>query len=367
MRVLIVTSSFARSAEDPAAAAGKAVFELVSQLGKEVQGTVITPAVDGAPSSEVLGGITVNRIRPNRPTTSLANAIKGREAVRIGRVALAMRRAARQLAPTHDLVHAFWFFPAGWAIGSIDKPKIMTVPGGIETYPTRPLVGRLVTKAIRDMDLCVALDGSGEKRLNEIGARRTAQVPNCFSPSSFPVAPPPADPRLVYVGRLAPEKGLDVLLRALAVVRERRADVGLDIVGDGQTRAALEAQAAALGVSDAVRFRGALAPDEVASAIAQARMLVLPSRREGLPAAALEALSTGRPVVASAVGGLVDLLGTDYGITVPPDDHRALAGSVLDALDREWDPSSLHDSVARFDVDHAAEEYMSLYRSLTDR
>ena len=84
MRALIVTSSFARSIDDPAAAAGKGIYELVAELGREIEGTLVTPAVPDAPSVEHLGGIEVRRIAPARPESSLANAVTGRGAIRLG-------------------------------------------------------------------------------------------------------------------------------------------------------------------------------------------------------------------------------------------------------------------------------------------
>jgi glycosyltransferase involved in cell wall biosynthesis len=98
--------------------------------------------------------------------------------------------------------------------------------------------------------------------------------------------------------------------------------------------------------------------------LGRARLLILPSRREGLPAAALEALSTGRPVVSTAVGGLEALLGRDCGITVSPDDPGAFATAILEALDREWDPDVLSARAATFDVVNAVDSYLELYRSV---
>jgi glycosyltransferase involved in cell wall biosynthesis len=121
---------------------------------------------------------------------------------------------------------------------------------------------------------------------------------------------------LVFVGRLTREKGLDVLIDALA---GRVGAHGLLVVGDGPLRPALEAQAAAARVP--VRFVGYR--HDVSPWLAAGDVAVQPSRSEGLPFAVLEAMAHGLPVVGSRVGGLAGVLEED--VAVPPEDPPALA------------------------------------------
>jgi glycosyltransferase involved in cell wall biosynthesis len=147
------------------------------------------------------------------------------------------------------------------------------------------------------------------------------------------IAPAPAHPTnaLLAVGRLAPEKGFDVLIEALTLTRTRPA---LDLIGDGPMAPALRARADAAGLP--VRFLGALPRSEYQAHLRSARALVVPSRREGLGLVAVEAILTGRPVIASAVGGLPSVLGVPGptvgrvpgGALVPPDDPAALAAAL---------------------------------------
>jgi glycosyltransferase involved in cell wall biosynthesis len=135
---------------------------------------------------------------------------------------------------------------------------------------------------------------------------------------------------LVFVGRLTSEKGADVLLRALAAPVGAQ---GLLVVGDGADRARLEALALATSVP--VRFCGY--QDDVSPLLAMADVFVQPSRSEGLPFAALEAMAHGLPVVASRVGGLPGAV-DGAGVLVPPDDPPALQAALrsvcLDAATR---------------------------------
>lgn len=149
---------------------------------------------------------------------------------------------------------------------------------------------------------------------------------------------------VVCVGNLAPEKGQDVLIRALArISAERRPHAYL--VGDGTTRGSLEQLAHNLGVGASVHFTGRRPHDEIPLWINAARALCLPSRREGCPNVVLEALASGRPVVATSVGGVPEILQPDCGICVEPNHSEALGEAILRVLDRQYDEALLRRSV----------------------
>jgi glycosyltransferase involved in cell wall biosynthesis len=140
-----------------------------------------------------------------------------------------------------------------------------------------------------------------------------------------------ADPVLVIVGRLEPQKGHRVLLDALPLVRHQFPDVRVVCVGEGALRSELERQAGALGVAGAVRFVNY--QHRVDDWLALADLTVLPSFYEGLPLAAIESLAAGRPVVASAVDGTPEVVVDGVtGLTVPPGDAPELARAVCRLL-----------------------------------
>ncbi|HEX6560176.1 MAG TPA: glycosyltransferase [Longimicrobiales bacterium] len=134
--------------------------------------------------------------------------------------------------------------------------------------------------------------------------------------------------RMVTVGSLAQlYKGPDVLLDALADCVARGLDVGVVFVGDGRFRSRLEAQAAALGVSHRVLFRGRLSPGAAVRAeLDAADLFVLPSRADGLPRALIEAMARGLPCLASRVGGIPELLAAEDLVT--PGDSSDLADQI---------------------------------------
>jgi glycosyltransferase involved in cell wall biosynthesis len=137
-----------------------------------------------------------------------------------------------------------------------------------------------------------------------------------------------SEPRLLCIGRLIPIKGHLVLLRALAQARAQLPDVTLDVAGRGPLAPALKAYAREVGVEDAVRFLGFVSP--VQAAIQDAAVVVVPSLGEGFGMVALEAMERARPVIASAVGGLPEIVADgETGLVVPPADAEALAEAIV--------------------------------------
>jgi glycosyltransferase involved in cell wall biosynthesis len=135
--------------------------------------------------------------------------------------------------------------------------------------------------------------------------------------------------RAIFVGRLDAVKGVPLLIEAFAAVREAHPEARLAVVGDGPARAALEAQAAALGIAAATEFLGYRAQDEVADLLAGADLLVLPSFAEGLPVVLMEAMASGLPVIATRVAGVAELVEDGVsGLLVPPGDVESLAAAL---------------------------------------
>jgi glycosyltransferase involved in cell wall biosynthesis len=137
--------------------------------------------------------------------------------------------------------------------------------------------------------------------------------------------------RLLYAGRLSSEKGVDTLLRALPLTTESSPDVALDVVGGGPDERSLQALSADLGLSERVRFRGAVTASELDGYYRSAFAVIMPSRwMENAPLVAYEAMGSGVPVIASDRGGLQELIEPGRnGLLFAPDDHVALANGIL--------------------------------------
>jgi colanic acid/amylovoran biosynthesis glycosyltransferase len=146
-------------------------------------------------------------------------------------------------------------------------------------------------------------------------------------------ADPPDNVTLCCVARLGPQKGLHILIEAVAKVAPQRPDLRVVIVGDGPLREQLEAQAARLGVSNQIRFAGVMDGDAVRQHLLDARAFVLPSFAEGLPVVLMEALALRRPVITTWVAGIPELVDGNMGWLCPPGDADALANAIRAALD----------------------------------
>lgn len=233
-------------------------------------------------------------------------------------------------------------------------------PGAV----ARRLLGRadmvtVVSGHLRDRAL--ACPGLREERLR--------LIPNGIDHAFWAaMAPCPGEPPLlVFVGRLLPVKGVDVLLAAFARVRAALPATRLAIVGEGEAEDTLRQQAASLGLADSVTFTGHLDRIALRALLARARVFVLPSRSEGLPLALLEAMATGLPAVASAVGGVPEVLSGECGRLVAPGDPTALAGALEELLrepDHETRQRAARQRAAAFSSDRADAAYAGLFLEL---
>jgi glycogen(starch) synthase len=153
-------------------------------------------------------------------------------------------------------------------------------------------------------------------------------------PALLPAPLPRWPPRLLCLGRLVPQKGFDVALTAFASLMGRFPHARLIISGDGPSRPELEQQAAELGCRESIDFVGWVAPGRVLELMNTVTMVVMPSRWEGLPLVALQAALMARPIVATRVGGLPEVVvHQETGLLVEKEDSKALAEAIVFLLD----------------------------------
>ncbi|MGH7858363.1 MAG: glycosyltransferase family 4 protein [Candidatus Binatia bacterium] len=267
----------------------------------------------------------------------------------------------------------------------VRRPVICKLTSGGEIDQKRfraTWLGRLKLSCLRHLvDRFVAITAKIERDLGAVGIppRQIVRIPNGVQiPTSCDgrdevrseLAVGPNAGVVTFAGRLIPDKGLDWLLDAWSEVVRQRPSARLLVLGDGPERASLERQALELGLSGSVHFLGY--QKEVHRYLAASDVFVLPSRREGMSNAVLEAMSHGLPaVVADDVSGGNREIVRDgmEGFVVPLEDRRQLAEALATLLAapeirgrmgeraREW-------VGARFSIDEVAEQYRSLYEAL---
>jgi glycosyltransferase involved in cell wall biosynthesis len=189
-----------------------------------------------------------------------------------------------------------------------------------------------------DMSVAVSNEVAQLLRSSGVGESRIQIVGNGINVLQFACARPALLQHLVastavvgLVGRLAPEKGIKYFLDAAAIVLRSVPEVVFVVVGDGPERKNLEAAVRSLGIENNVHFAGKL--DDMAGVYASLDILVSSSLKEGLPMTILEALAAGRPVVATAVGAVPEVvLHERTGLLTPPADAGALAVAILRLL-----------------------------------
>lgn len=170
---------------------------------------------------------------------------------------------------------------------------------------------------------------------------------------------------VVCVSRLSHEKGVDVLIDAVARLQTR--DVRVIVVGDGPEETSLVDRAQAAGVADRVVFAGSRPHDEVPLWISAADVAVLSSRKEGYPNAVVEYLACGRPVVATRVGGVPEILTSrELGTMVEPENAIALAAGIDEALARTWDEEAIARAGRARDWDAVAREMLAEFERIVD-
>jgi glycosyltransferase involved in cell wall biosynthesis len=288
VKVAVLTTSYPRDADDPAGRFVADAVDGVRGLGVEVE--VVSPASFRHFGIAYGHGIVGNlRARP-----WLVSCVP--------LFLWSFRRAAARAARNADLVHAHWL-AAGAVALTLRKPYVVQVWGTDVELARR--VPWLVRPVLRRARLVVAASHSLAAAARGLGARDVRVVPSGVAiPDS--VAAPEEPPHVLYVGRLSAEKGVLELVEAAR-------GLPLKVVGDGPLRAQ---------VPDAVGF---VPPGELGTWYERAAIVVAPSRREGYGVVVREAMAWGRPVVATAVGGLVDAVDDGAtGLLVPAGDGAAL-------------------------------------------
>lgn len=192
----------------------------------------------------------------------------------------------------------------------------------------------IMAKVLQVADLIVAYSDFVRREivdLNPMHARRIRFIPYGLRLPHGIASPLPFEPPvLLYLGRLSPEKGVDLALRALARIAQEHDAVRMVVAGDGAERAALQDLAEDLAIADRVDFVGWIDPDQVPGLLDMATLVVIPSRgRESLGIVALEAAQMARPVVATSVGGLREIVRHGQtGLLVAEDDAEMMANAI---------------------------------------
>ena len=362
MKVLFVTSTFPRSEDDDQVPWLLELALVLREAGVDLE--VLAPTYAGLESHEVFG-IPVHRYRYFSKKREVVTHEAGAMNNMVGRRDLmlpAFSLVGAGMAATaslcrknaYDVIHSHWPLPMGlpaqagaWA--SKKRPKLVATFHGAEVALAkrkshyRPVLKRLT----RNLDVAVANSASTAATVRELTGVEAEVIP--FGPPrgavnlDRPTEETSRDelPIVLAVGRMIERKGFTVLVRAAEKLRGRTKVV---IVGGGEYEPVIRREIERDQAGDVVHLAGRLSNEELADLYGRCTVFCLPAivdsrgETEGLGVVLIEAMSHGKPVVASRLGGIVDaVVDGENGLLVPPDDPEALADALLRvAEDREF-------------------------------
>lgn len=284
------------------------------------------------------------------------------------------------LAAGADILHAQTFAsapPAMLAKRRYNKPLVLTLhTSHFLRLAKKPLWQPVLRRIIRAADWLLA--ASVEIRDVALGLYRHPRAEaltngvdtTMFAPAEPALPPRPGGYRIIVPRRLFEKNGVEYFIRAMPLLR-READIEAILVGDGPLRAQLERLAAELGVAEHVRFFGARPNTEMPGLYASADLAVIPSLMEATSIAALEAMSCARPVAASRVGGLPEIIDDEVGTLFEPANPESLARAVIELLARpdrvELGRRGRERVTANWSLERLARRHVEIYQTLLDR
>jgi glycosyltransferase involved in cell wall biosynthesis len=246
----------------------------------------------------------------------------------LARLVRLARRYEPEILHTH-LVHADFL---GLTAGRLARvPVLASTKHGFNAFRDRRVFAVADRRVAALADLHIAISAGLARYLAEREGLDEArfEIVHYGIDAGPPPPPLPGAPRLAVVGRLVPIKGHETLLEAFAAARGRVPGLTLDVAGDGPLDGELRRLVDRRGLAGAVTSLGRVAPP--LPVLERAEVVVVPSLGEGFGMVALEAMERGRPVVASAVGGLPEIVEDGRtGLLVPPQDADALAVALVD-------------------------------------
>ena len=279
-----------------------------------------------------------------------------------------------------DVLHAHMFGSNIWGtlIGRLRRVPVVIAQEHTWSYRGRPfrrlmdgyVIGRLATRFVAVSNL----DRTKMIEIENVPEERIVVMPTAYIPRNPTIGDLraelkiPADaPVIGTIARLRPQKALEVLLEAFSEVRRANTGARLVLVGDGPSRPQLEEQARETGISESVHFTGTRG--DIETALTAFDVAAMSSDFEGMPLFVLECMANEVPLVATAVGGIPELVsGGETGLLVPPRDPQALAASInrllADPPERERLAMAARERLEDYTLKRAGERFAALYEEL---
>jgi glycosyltransferase involved in cell wall biosynthesis len=269
--------------------------------------------------------------------------------------ARALLPAVRAFAP--DVIFSCFLYPDGYAAIKIGKAlgvPVVVMSIGSDINRIGDSISAMMTRTVlRKADFVVTVSGDLCQKAVAMGAspEKVRAIVNGCDLTVFhardrlearrKLGIDPAAEAVIYIGRMDVKKGLRELVEAAASLHSERPNLHAYLIGEGPDRHLIQSAIQASNAAGYIHAMHGCAFDDVAVWMAAADLVTLPSYMEGCPNVVLEALASGRPVVATSVGGIPEILSDACGGLVPPRDAYALAQALASVLDKTWDADAI--------------------------
>jgi len=342
MRVCFLTTSYPLY---PGDYSGIFIFELAKNLlFQDVEVEVVAPHDNGCKTHEVTSGITVYRFRYFYPTSLEQLAYRGGIVPHLRKsfiaklqlpfFLLSFFKKTLSIARRCDVIHVHWIQNGLIALLCkifYKRPVVLTVHGtDINELSKGGLMLKINHFILKRVDRIIAVSKDVEEKIHnlDIPPSKIINIPNGIpNQEIFFNLPDKASISysLLFVGRLVPLKNLELLLKAVAHLKDKLPKINLIIVGDGPLYAKLKSYAEELQILDYVRFEGGQPREKIYNYFQNADIFILPSATEGFSIVILEALAAGKPVISTKVGIAPEIIKhKENGILIEAGDLNAL-------------------------------------------
>ena len=384
-KLLVFASTFPRWREDTNP---PFVYELSKRLTNDFDVSVLAPSYPGAKDFEVMDKMKVNRFHyffkkyeklagsgGILPTLKKNFLFYFQVPFFLLGEYIALRKAVKEIKP--DIIHAHWIIPQGWIASKIKKkfgvPYVVTSHGsdimglkGFTNIKKSTLNNAkkitVVSNAIKK-EILTKIDSSLKNKINVIPMGVDTKL---FNPNkkdnSLKRKYQIKGPFLLFVGRLAPEKGIDLLIEAMPKVLKKVSTAKLMIIGRGTLEKELKQKVKDLDIQESIIFLGALRNNQLPKYYATADIFVCPSRREGSPVSYIESLACGTPIVVGDLPVSREIVGKDRGI-ITNQNPEEITAKIIKVMNNKFGRIRLRDFLIKsFDKEILKKKFIEVLR-----
>jgi glycosyltransferase involved in cell wall biosynthesis len=380
LKIAVITRNFPSSAEPWQ---GRPAYQTLRELARRAEVRVFYPNPE-YPSLLKPRGESFSKLEPSGDSLDVKVDYYDYPALPVVSRPLNGWMAARVLLPhirsfAPDLIFSYFLYPEGYAALQIGKalsvPVVARSMGSDINRIGDPFTALHTRTVLREVDFLVMVSRDLREKALAMGASpdKICTMVNGCDTSVFHVRDraqareklhiDPAAKAVVYIGRTDVNKGVRELVEAAASLHPQHPDLHVYMIGGGPDTAIVQSKIDAHNAFGYIHALPACAFDDVAVWMAAADLVTLPSYMEGCPNVVLEALACGRPVVATNVGGIPEIMSEEFGHLVPARDPAALAKALASVLAANWDPAAISAHMGR-GWDTVSGELLALFESL---